>query len=111
MSETAHARRTDPGTSHLAAAAVDVPKQRARVYAILLDLGDLTDEEIANEHERRTVVYGWPRASASGLRSRRHELHRDGWVLPVIDPAARTALGHLTLRWHALTEPVEEAVE
>lgn len=103
-STTAHARPTDPSTSHSAAARVDVPGQRARVLDILHDLGPSTDEELVAEHHRRTATRRWPRASASGLRSRRAELVRDGLVEPVEDPDARTVLGGRALRWRAVED-------
>jgi hypothetical protein len=99
VDEVAHARPTDPFTSHLAARGVEVRKQRDRVLAILSDGRAWTDEEIVAEHQRRSVILGWPRASASGLRSRRSELAKDGLVEPVEDPSARTVLGGHTLRW------------
>lgn len=104
MSITARTRAGDPGTSYMAAAKVDVPKQRARVLAILTDIGPATDEELVREHARREIVENWPRASASGLRSRRAELFEDGVVEAVEDPDARTTLGNHALRWRVVAD-------
>jgi len=102
MSTLAPTRRTDPWTSYVAARGVDVGGQRLRVFAILVESGPLTDEELVREHHRRMIDRGWPRASASGLRSRRHELTVDGYVEPVEDSTARTTLGGRTLRWRVV---------
>lgn len=66
--EVAHARTTDPETSHEAAETVDVRTSQAEVLR-LLELGPATDEELAGRAYRKGV-----RMSPSGLRSRRAEL-------------------------------------
>lgn len=77
--DAAHARRTDPDTSHAAAASVDdLPYKRRAVLEVLAAYGPCTDEELVR-------VYGAslgselggieiPMQRPSGIRSRRSEL-------------------------------------
>lgn len=70
------ARRDDPETSWEAAASVeDLSERRAAVYWLLRRLGPSTDEEIAEHYPRDA-----PQQSPSGLRTRRSELVRMGFV-------------------------------
>lgn len=88
------ARRTDPATSHAAAASVRNPElDRARVYAALAE-GPMTDEQIL---ERCRAHYA-PQISPSGARTRRSELVRTGLVR---DSGRRTRLssGRLAIIW------------
>lgn len=98
MTAQAHTRPGDPWTSHEAAKGVHTANQRARVWDILTTWGPLTDEELVAEYESHRAVFGWPPASASGLRSRRAELVADGYVVATKD-TGRTALGGVTIRW------------
>jgi len=95
----AHARWTDPVTSHLAAASI--PEQSLRlnqqaVLHLLRRLGPSTDEDIA-------LAYDGPRQSPSGLRTRRHELVAAGFVA---DSGQRRPLmsGRLSIVWEAVLE-------
>lgn len=82
--EQAHARNSDPETSHQAAKSVSLTnpgRTREAIMAILKQEGPLTDEWIWSRYSLwyargRTV----PKASPSGLRSRRSELVRMGFV-------------------------------
>jgi len=73
----AYARRTDPETSHEAAASVEnLRASQHAVWALLREIGPSTDEELAE------AVRQSPRflISPSGLRTRRHELVDAGLV-------------------------------
>lgn len=77
---TAHARATDPQTSHDAALAATIglsEKQRA-VHDCLLEFGPMTDVELIVRYHRLSGESGarpsWPIQSDSGIRTRRHEL-------------------------------------
>jgi hypothetical protein len=72
--DEAHARATDPATSHEAARSVKVRESQRQVLA-LLRLGPATDQELATRAYERGL-----RISPSGLRSRRHELVDAGLV-------------------------------
>lgn len=80
----AHARNSDPETSHQAAASVRIAnlgRTRDGIMDVLKVNGQQTDEQIWETYSRwhdlgRTV----PRSSPSGLRSRRSELVRMGFV-------------------------------
>lgn len=70
----AHARLTDPDTSHDAAGTVKVRRSQLEVYG-LLSMGPGTDSDVYD----RAVLNGI-RISASGCRTRRAELVRMGYV-------------------------------
>lgn len=71
-----HARHTDPHTSHEAAAQVD--NLTATKQAILKALNHpRTDVDLISAYQS---LYGAPRASESGIRSRRAELVAAGLV-------------------------------
>ncbi len=75
--ETAHARRTDPDTSHEAAAAasVNIRRSQREVLTIFTRFGDMTDIDLV----RRAGDLG-SRQSTSGLRTRRSELVTQGRI-------------------------------
>jgi len=64
---SAHARRTDPETSHDAARSVEVTPGRAAVLRAFLNHGDMTDEQLSRCPEVKHL-------SPSGIRTRRKEL-------------------------------------
>lgn len=72
--EEAHARLTDPDTSHAAAASVNVRRSQQQVLALLRE-GPATDQHLATRAYERGLTI-----SPSGLRSRRHELVDAGLV-------------------------------
>lgn len=81
--DVAHARNTDPWTSHAAAATITPTKMRktqAAVIAILKERGPSTDAEIAASYQTVQLL-GAPPQSASGLRTRRAELVAAGLVV------------------------------
>lgn len=95
----AHARNTDPDTSHAAAASVTrdtrTETQRALVR-LLRRYGPMTDAELAERYYLATK--GQPACSPSGLRTRRSELVRDGFV---VDTGKRRTLnsGRKAIVW------------
>lgn len=108
-SKKAVARRTDPGTSHAAAAGISVRKMstvRSRVLAVLngrraLERGGLTHDEIIAEYKGYSLRLGWPRATDSSIRTRCNELWRDGEVVKVEDSTGKSGLGNAALLWRA----------
>lgn len=104
--EQAHARRTDPKTSHQAAASVvNIGPTREAILWILRKFGPLTDERIAEVIESRPAglidhlrTCSWWPNSPSGLRSRRAELVRLGFVEDS-GHTGRTAAGRACTIW------------
>lgn len=93
--EAAHARRTDPSTSHAAADSVDrIRESQALILGILRAFGPMTDTEIA-ERIRPGVM------SPSGCRTRRSELVTKG---KVVDSGERKRLdsGRMSIVWRAI---------
>ena len=95
----AHARSTDPSTSHEAAASISSDKIRASQDAVLRLLlkypGGMTDVDLVRRYgEQRDAEF--PPQSPSGIRTRRHELVelekvRDtGWKRKL--PSGRSAI-------------------
>ena len=76
---TAYARATDPLTSHAAAASVDNISKTQQAILVLLRK-KMTDEELVQAYLVRASLGKAPRASVSGIRSRRSELARLGLV-------------------------------
>lgn len=93
------ARRSDPQTSHTAAATVrGVTATHARIKALLRDEGPMTDEQIAEAWERMVTIAAWPKGSPSGLRTRRAELVDRGEVVDT-GRTAQTKAGRRTTVW------------
>ena len=81
--QIARARRTDPSTSHDAAASVtSLTDKQAAVLEILRRLGgQATDHTIERRYEAsHDFEEGFPRQSSSGLRTRRSELVARGLI-------------------------------
>lgn len=78
----AHARRTDPGTSHAAAKSVkNQTETHDRILELFERFGDATDEDLlVYWRQLRSLEENWPSISPSGLRSRRAELVALGLV-------------------------------
>jgi hypothetical protein len=77
----AHARNTDPQTSHDAAASVRVTAGQREVLEIFELLHRATDENVARKHEARCLLgTAYASLSPSGLRTRRSELVRLGKI-------------------------------
>ncbi|MDQ3678639.1 MAG: hypothetical protein M3401_17880 [Actinomycetota bacterium] len=80
----AHARRTDPWTSHEAAASVSsLSRKQIAVLGCFRRHGRMTDEELRHNYD------GEPQ-SPSGLRTRRHELAARGLLHPVDESTSRS---------------------
>jgi len=97
--EHAHARRTDPITSHLAAerASARLTDIQERVLTLLRIQGPATDDEI----EARFRHY-WPdlKVSSQSIRSRRSELVRKG-LAEFTGDFGRTEFGQRARVWKA----------
>lgn len=115
--KTAPARRTDPGTSHAAAAGISVRKMstvRSRVKAILdagtkaRENGGLTHDEIIAEYKGYSLRLGWPPASDSSIRTRCKELWRDGEVERIEDTTGRSRFGRDSILWRAAVVQISE---
>lgn len=93
------ARTSDPITSHQAAASVkDINKTHERVLEVLERYGPATDEEIERYYYNLSELFEWPKASPSGLRSRRAELVAMGLVYDTGE-RGKTASGRATAIW------------
>ena len=92
----ANARHTDPQTSHEAADSVTGVTATQQFILKLLDR-PMTDEQLVNAYEIARIVGDAPRASASGVRSRRAELYQRRLVAPV--GFSRTMSGRRALVW------------
>lgn len=86
----AHARRTDPATSHEAAASLSSDKLRRSQEAVLRVLREgepftgkpMTDERLVEAYEQCVRLWQcqYPKQSPSGIRTRRKELVERGFV-------------------------------
>lgn len=99
----ARARRTDPETSHEAAASVTgVTRKQAAVWGVILLYGPITDEAIAGRYAswHAKDPTQCPPQSPSGLRTRRAELVAAGLVQ---DSGLRRTLssGRRGIAWQA----------
>lgn len=93
----ARARKTDPYTSHAAAAAVSrsVPTIRAAVLAILQDADEpMTHDELIAAYGRAVMNGRARRTGPSSIRTRCNELQRDGHVVVVPDERGRSSAGN-----------------
>lgn len=100
---TAHARPTDPHTSHEAARSVGGDRLRASQQAVLAVLkhhGPSTDLLLVELYDMLAAAGAQPVQSPSGIRSRRHELVEAGQV---VDTGRRVKLpsGRRAIVWAA----------
>jgi hypothetical protein len=73
----AHARTTDPGTSHAAAKSIDPDRLRETQEAVLAcfrEFNAMHHELLVETYESVYRDRGWPKQSVSGLRTRTSEL-------------------------------------
>jgi hypothetical protein len=100
LSYQAKARRSDPATSHQAAASVKMGDTHQRIIVLLNNHpgGGATDEELYAEWQFRVRNQDWPRVSQSGVRSRRSELVRAGKVVDSGEKGT-TAAGRACTIW------------
>jgi len=108
--KTAPVRKSDPATSHLAAAgssALGRTTVRSRVLAILTSntghagAEGLTHDGLIAAYKKYAVRLGWPRASDSSIRTRCNELWRDGQVVRVEERAGKSGMGRAAILWRA----------
>jgi hypothetical protein len=92
------ARRTDPATSHEAAASVDLRDSHRAVADCFDAYVELTDEELLRVYRQRQVGHVYPAQSDSGLRTRRRELVDLG-VLENSGRKARMETGRMAIVW------------
>lgn len=97
---TAHARGTDPQTSHDAARSIKADHIRASQQAILdilRDHGEMNDLELVRRYQQLADP-GRPHQSESGIRTRRSELVDAGRV---VDTGRRVAMpsGRQSILW------------
>lgn len=77
----AHARLSDPETSHQAAASVgDLRLSQAAILQFLSTFGPMTDERLVDTYTAFWRQWDYPAQSPQGIRSRRAELVRLGLV-------------------------------
>jgi hypothetical protein len=91
-----HARHTDPSTSHEAAISV-TSVTATQQFILKLLTRPMTDEQLVAAYEVGRIVGDAPRASASGVRSRRAELYQLRLIAPV--GFSRTVSGRKALVW------------
>ena len=105
------ARTTDLTTSHAAAASVrGTQNLRSRLTVLLRDHPQgMTHEQIVVLYTQVAYQYGWPTATAQGIRSRIKELERQGVVKHDGTPTERTRNGRLTHRWFLVTDRAEQS--
>lgn len=72
----AHARNTDPDTSHEAAESVKhlTQTQMGILNLMSTTLGHMSDDDIVERYQAKAKLGLMPMASVSGIRTRRHEL-------------------------------------
>ena len=84
----AHARHTDPQTSHQAAASVTrITDTRQAILDAYRLRGPMPDFDLEEYYGQVWQMHRWPRQSPSGIRSRRAELTDLGLI---IDSGRRT---------------------
>lgn len=89
------ARTDDPGTSHEAAATVDLRERHRNVLDVILAVPDgMTDEQLWNAYRAQDK----PPQSPSGLRTRRSELVAHGYLVDSGE-RRRTRHGRRTIVW------------
>lgn len=97
---TAHARGTDPQTSHDAARSIAsdaIRVSQANVLAILAEHGPMNDHELVRRYH--TLDDPWrPPQSESGIRTRRSELVAAGRIVDTGDRVAMPS-GRKSIVW------------
>lgn len=103
----AHARRTDPHTSHEAARSFtpdELSRTQQAVYWTLYGLGPSTDEELVDAYLAYARRTGYTRLSHSGVRTRRRELADIGMVVDTGETRA-TRSGRQAIVWEIKEKP------
>lgn len=96
-------RRTDPETSREAALSLDEAKVTKLMKTIynLLSVEAMYDEKLIREYLMLAGKYGWDLASPSGIRTRRSDLVKLGWVIDSGDRAVLPS-GRKSIVWKAV---------
>lgn len=102
----AHARRTDPETSHEAAASVtEIRASQIAVLSCLREHGPMPDHELERVYLEIGSSRGWPYQTGSSLRSRRDELTDPAKIATplIVDTGRRVrkASGRRAIVWAA----------
>lgn len=99
-----HARVADPQTSHDAANSVGRITETQEVILVILRHGGLTDTEIVELYHKASVDSPAlvPRASDSGIRSRRAELTARGFIKDS-GRRAKLASGRQAIVWERVS--------
>jgi hypothetical protein len=112
----AHARRTDPPTSHAAARSVtNLTKKQLAVHALLRKNGSMTDEQLVRTYreavDKKITFNGvlLPEQSDSGIRTRRSELAKHEPPLVKVKDVVTRQGNRKHQRWEAI--PIGEAME
>lgn len=101
-----YARKTDPGTSHIAARSVqNISPTQQGILNLLKNA--MTDESLVNVYTGLAKGGYVPAASDSGIRSRRAELVKQGLVVDTGERDKMTT-GRLATVWKATTDWQEE---
>ena len=100
--DQAHARTTDPITSHEAATSITVDQlrksQRSVYDCFALNIRGMADFELEALYKIDRKSHGWPKQSDSGIRTRRKELV-DAGFLEDSGRTARTLSGRRSVIW------------
>jgi len=103
--DRAHARTSDPETSHAAAASVtDLTGKQEAVLQTLALTGPAGDEYLIAVYQNRAYMGVVPEQSESGIRTRRAELVRKGFVMDSGDKT-ETSTGRKSIVWKVQTQP------
>lgn len=95
----AHARNSDPTTSHEAAASVrNLTLSQAHILALYHELGDMTDGDLIHHYNDMVDGGDYPPLSVSGIRTRRSELVIRGRLTDT-GRRALTDAGRRTIIW------------
>lgn len=101
LATEAHARGTDPWTSHAAADSLSEEKLRdtqAAVLACFKEFGSMHHEKLVDVYAYNFVARSWPLQSVSGLRTRTSELV-DGNLLRNSGNTVKLSSGRSSIVW------------
>lgn len=101
LADEAHARGSDPWTSHAAARSLDPERLRETQKAVLSafqEFGAMHHEALVEKYAATYAGRGWPKQSVSGLRTRTHELV-EGGLLRDSGMAVVLASGRKSIVW------------
>ena len=108
----AHARNTDPETSHEAAESIDNLTERQTAVLVILEEfgGQLADHELVRQYEKHGSWYSVPKQTPQSIRSRRSELVKRGLVDHWPGNFVKTESGRRARVW-AVTDAGREALQ